>query len=254
MGGRHDQAAAGEMLAHQRRQHRLRGGVERRGRLVEQPDRPLHRDQARDRQPPPLPGREIGRRQVGECRRGRRAAQRRRHWPVSAAAEEVASRTRGSPPPTATASARPGGRDNGPARRWSARGRRPRARAGPAIGRTSPAIMRSSEDLPAPLGPVTSSASPAADREAEPGEDLAGRRGRRRDRSADEPHQGIPAAGAAASAGSWPAKTRHFLAIVVDESSIIWNRAKKDPISPIDRALHSATRADVATDDRSRSR
>ena len=35
----------------------LAGGVERRGRLVEQPERPFDRDQPRDRQPPLLPGR-----------------------------------------------------------------------------------------------------------------------------------------------------------------------------------------------------
>ena len=47
------------------------GGVERRGRLVEQPDRPRHRDQPGERQPPPLPGRQVGRRQVGRARRAR---------------------------------------------------------------------------------------------------------------------------------------------------------------------------------------
>ena len=68
MRGGDDHAAAGEMAAHQLGQPILRRHVERRGRLVQQPDRPLHRDQPRDRQPPPLPGRQIGRRQVGERR------------------------------------------------------------------------------------------------------------------------------------------------------------------------------------------
>ena len=65
--GGHDHAAAGEMAAHQFGQPVLRRHVERRGRLVEQPQRPRHSDQPRDRQPPPLPGRQIGRRQVGEA-------------------------------------------------------------------------------------------------------------------------------------------------------------------------------------------
>ena len=80
----HDHAAGGEMAAHQLGQPRLRRRVERRGRLVEQPDRPLDRDQPRDRQPPPLPGRQIGRRQVGErgeLDRRQRGRRRRRRPP-----------------------------------------------------------------------------------------------------------------------------------------------------------------------------
>ena len=49
----------------------LRRRIERRRRLVEQPDRPRHRDQPGDRQPPPLSGRQISGRQVGERRQGR---------------------------------------------------------------------------------------------------------------------------------------------------------------------------------------
>ena len=47
--------------------HVLRRAVERRGRLVEQPDRPRHREQPRERQPPPLPGGEVGCRQIGHA-------------------------------------------------------------------------------------------------------------------------------------------------------------------------------------------
>ena len=43
----------------------------------------------------------------------------------------------------------------------------------PAATRTSPAIMRSSEDLPAPLRPVTSSASPLLRLKLTPAEHLA---------------------------------------------------------------------------------
>ena len=112
--GGEDHAAAGEMAAHQPGEHRLRRRVERGGRLVEQPERPLDRDQPRDRQPPPLPGGEIGGGQVGDAaepdgveRRGGRRCRRRDSGP----------RNRGFRPPSATASARPGGRDSGPARR-----------------------------------------------------------------------------------------------------------------------------------------
>ena len=47
------------------------------------------------------------------------------------------------------------------------------ARARPPASRTSPAIMRSSDDLPAPLRPVTSSASPPSRPKAQAGKDLA---------------------------------------------------------------------------------
>src|SRR6478752_3091202 len=61
-----DQPAAGEMNAHELRQHGLAEGVERRGRLIEQPDRPLDRNQAGKRQAAALPGGEIARGQPGQ--------------------------------------------------------------------------------------------------------------------------------------------------------------------------------------------
>ncbi len=64
VGRRQDEAAAGAMGAHQVGQDRLRGGVERGGRLVEQPDRSGDRDHAREREPPALAGREIAGRQM----------------------------------------------------------------------------------------------------------------------------------------------------------------------------------------------
>jgi len=66
MGGSDDQSAAGEMGAHEIGQHRLRRRVEGRGRFIEQPDRPLDRDQPRKREAAPLSGGEIDRRQLGE--------------------------------------------------------------------------------------------------------------------------------------------------------------------------------------------
>src|SRR6185503_7946384 len=61
-----DQPAAGEMNAHELRQQGLAQGVERRGRLIEQPDRPLDRNQAGNRQAPALAGGEIARGQPGQ--------------------------------------------------------------------------------------------------------------------------------------------------------------------------------------------
>ena len=66
VGGRHHQAAGGEMRGDQLEQPALRGDVERGGRLVEQPQRPVDDEQAGQRQPPPLAGRQILRRQLGE--------------------------------------------------------------------------------------------------------------------------------------------------------------------------------------------
>ena len=80
MRGRHDHAATRKMIPHQLGKPFLRSAVERRGWLVQKPDRPLHRDEPRDRQPPSLPGGEIGRRQIGEfvepdlCQRRARTA------------------------------------------------------------------------------------------------------------------------------------------------------------------------------------
>ena len=81
MGGGQDQPAAGEMRAHELGQHRLRRGVERGGRLVEQPDRPLDRDQAGEREAAALPGGEVAARAAGRVRRGRRPRAPRRPLP-----------------------------------------------------------------------------------------------------------------------------------------------------------------------------
>src|SRR5205809_624053 len=53
MGRCNDDAAISQMVAHQAGEHLLSGGIERRGRLVQQPDWPPHRVQPADRQPPP---------------------------------------------------------------------------------------------------------------------------------------------------------------------------------------------------------
>src|SRR5260370_9768214 len=66
MGGGDDQSAAGEMGAHEIGQHRLRRRVKGRGRFIEQPDRPLDRDQPRKREAAPLSGGAVDRRQLGE--------------------------------------------------------------------------------------------------------------------------------------------------------------------------------------------
>ena len=66
MGRGQDQPAAGEMGAHELGQHGLPHGVERGGRLIEQPDRPLDRNQAGERKAAALPGGEIARGQPGQ--------------------------------------------------------------------------------------------------------------------------------------------------------------------------------------------
>ena len=65
MGGGDDQAAACEVIVHHTRKQALPGGIEGVGRLIQQPDRPPHRQQPGDREPAPLSGREIRRRQPG---------------------------------------------------------------------------------------------------------------------------------------------------------------------------------------------
>jgi hypothetical protein len=61
-----DDATAGEVRLHDFAEPHLRRGVERRGRLVKEPDRALDREQAGDRKTSPLASRKIGGRQVGQ--------------------------------------------------------------------------------------------------------------------------------------------------------------------------------------------
>ena len=61
-----DEAAFGQMRPHQIAEAVLCRGVERARRLVEEPDRTLDRHKPRDREPPALPGRQIGGGQSGK--------------------------------------------------------------------------------------------------------------------------------------------------------------------------------------------
>jgi hypothetical protein len=61
-----DQAPAREMKLHQICEADLTFIVKSGSRLVEQPERPVHGDEPRERQPPPLTGREIRGSQVGD--------------------------------------------------------------------------------------------------------------------------------------------------------------------------------------------
>ena len=175
----------------------LRGAVERRGRLVEQPDRALRR-RAAGRSTAAAAGRPTDRpagrsASAAEADRGQRRVAAR-----LGRRRDSAPRRRDFRRPSATASARPGGRDNGPARRGCARGRRRRARAARPASRSSPAIIRSSEDLPAPLRPVTTSASPPRPRNSSP--ENTSRPPRTQARScAVKPHRGRRRAQAAAT-------------------------------------------------------
>src|ERR1700687_165949 len=64
MGCGDDEPAAREVVTHQTRKQALSAAMERGGRLVEQPDRPPHREQPGERKPPALAGRQIRRRQM----------------------------------------------------------------------------------------------------------------------------------------------------------------------------------------------
>ena len=67
MGGGHDDSAAlTRCCAHQYGESSLGRRIQCRGRLVEQPERARGGHQARQRQAPPLPGREVRRRQVAQ--------------------------------------------------------------------------------------------------------------------------------------------------------------------------------------------
>ncbi len=61
-----DAAAAGEMLLHQLADYGLRSGIERRQRLVEQPDGPRDRDKPRQSRAAFLPGRQIACGKIGD--------------------------------------------------------------------------------------------------------------------------------------------------------------------------------------------
>ena len=171
MGRRQDQAAAGEVRPHQLAEPFLGRGVERAGRLVEQPDRALDSEQARDREPAALPGGKIGGGQVGERVEPDRS--QRLGDVGGACAEESPTRIASFRRPKARASGRPGGRDNGPARRRSVPGRRRPRRCRPWAMRTSPTTMRSSDDFPAPLRPLMVKASPEATEKLDAGENVA---------------------------------------------------------------------------------
>src|SRR6266702_3898421 len=60
VGGGHDHAASSEVIAHQAAEHVLAGHVQRRGRLVQQPDRAADGEQPGQRQPAALAGGQEG--------------------------------------------------------------------------------------------------------------------------------------------------------------------------------------------------
>jgi len=63
---RHDETPARKVLAHQVREAVLAGRIERGGWLIQQPKGARHCDQAGQGEAPPLPGRKVGGRQVGD--------------------------------------------------------------------------------------------------------------------------------------------------------------------------------------------
>ena len=154
-----------EVRLHEPERARLGGGVERRGRLVEQPERPAGNQKAGQRHAPPLAGREIGDRQSRRMRQAR-AASSASPAASAALAEQVAGRSRDSRRRSAPFSSRRDGRRDGSASA-SGRSRCPRRRIRPAPAAAARRAIASRLDLPAPLRPVSASASPGGEREAE---------------------------------------------------------------------------------------
>ena len=171
------------MLAHQRAEQRLAVAVERRGRLVEQPERTRREEQPREPGAPPLAGGEDADRQGRARGRGRRSRRPRRN------------RRRASPDLLPI--------ERRPEAQRLAQGQRRLQRIGvaeivrdgfvlarglrsaafrPAAG-SRPARSRSRLDLPAPFGPVTASSWPRSERERRRRRRRAARRARRRGRA-----------------------------------------------------------------------
>ena len=75
---RDDHPAAGQVPAHQSGQHLLAGRIERRGRLVEQPERARDREQPGEREAAALAGRQVGGGQMAERIKADRGERRRR--------------------------------------------------------------------------------------------------------------------------------------------------------------------------------
>ena len=66
MGCGQDDAASGEMRLHDLGKADLRGGIEGRGWLVQEPERTFDGEQPGDRKAPPLTGGQVGRGQIGQ--------------------------------------------------------------------------------------------------------------------------------------------------------------------------------------------
>ena len=220
------------------REHRLRRRIERRGRLVQQPERAIHRDQPRDRQPPPLAGGKIG---------GGKVAMPPSPTPSSAGdrgvAAEIARPER---------SFRDGERQL--ERVLVAQIVRLLAEGGvavaafkssrPAASRTRPATSRSSEDLPAPFGPLTSRASPAPTAKLRPentcrpprtqarseASSRVGRRFARIRASCRRRAAAARRAGPKPATGPW--KSRHFRRILLTRIDFL-EQHKKRPYKPV---------------------
>src|SRR5205807_797254 len=85
--GCQDDSPFGDVGCHDVRKQALTWSVKRGARLVEQPQGTLHRKQAGEREPPPLPRREVARRQV---RKGAEAYAPERGRDLSATSEKIA--------------------------------------------------------------------------------------------------------------------------------------------------------------------
>ena len=86
MGRRDDDAAAGEMVAHQSVERDLCRRIETGGGLIQQPDRPRDGGKPRERQSPPLSGRKVSR---GKIRQRLKTERRERGFGRAFAAEII---------------------------------------------------------------------------------------------------------------------------------------------------------------------
>ena len=167
MGGGDDQAAAGEVVAASGR----RTGSVRRHRAPRSA-----RPAARSAAAPPAAARSRAAAAArptetppADARHGRaRPRPGFRAGVENLAAEKIPPERQVFQHAQAPASARRGGRDNGPVRARSARASPPSSSIDPPASVRRPAISRSSEVLPDPLGPVTASASPEAASKSRP--------------------------------------------------------------------------------------
>ena len=161
-------------------------GIERGGRLVQQPERALHRGKPRDRQPPPLAGRQVRRGQIGQARRGPTALSARSH--VRLAAQIGAPERQVLGDAKRALHRRPGVRGNAPARRCCDSALPPSRRQSPAGEPHQPGDDSQQGGLAGAVPPGDEQGLAFIDRETQTRENLAAA-ALAGDVFGDQPHQ-----------------------------------------------------------------